>query len=176
MELSELKIPPQTDAGVVCAFTGNRPSRLPWGERETDERCVAVKEKIYRAVRDQYDRGRRLFVCGMARGADFYFAEAVIRLKKEKSDVLLEAAAPYPEQSRGWSVNDRIRYDEILDECDCVTVVSRTASRWAPLARNEYMVNKSSVLLALSYSTSGGAAYTIAYAKKKKREIIVINE
>lgn len=27
----------------VCAFTGHRPSKLPWRYNETDSRCVALK-------------------------------------------------------------------------------------------------------------------------------------
>lgn len=176
MELKDLKLAPQTDESIVCAFTGNRPSKLPWGTNERDPRCVAVKEKIAEEIARQYERGKRLFVCGMALGADTYFAEETIKFRKTHPDVMIEAAVPFAGQSDGWLVNDRIRYEKLIGECDCVTVVCRTPSRWAPLERNEYMVNKSSAIIAVSYSGSGGTAYTLSAAKRKNREIIVINE
>lgn len=176
MELKDLKLAPQTDESLVCAFTGNRPNKLPWGTDERDERCVRIKEKIAEVIEEQYARGKRLFVCGMARGADTYFAEAAIKFRETHQCLMLEAAIPFRGQSDGWLVNDRIRYDRIIDACDCVTVVCRNPSRWAPLERNEYMVDKASTIIALSYSGSGGTVYTINAAKRKKREIIVINE
>lgn len=176
MELKDLKLAPQTDESVVCAFTGNRPSKLPWGTNERDPRCVAIKKKIADEIARQYALGKRLFVCGMALGADTYFAEEAIKFRETHPDVMLEAAVPFAGQSGGWLVNDRIRYDELIEACDCVTVVCRAPSRWAPLERNEYMVNKSSVIIALSYSSSGGTAYTLSAAKRKNREIITINE
>ena len=49
------------------------------------------------------------FICGMARGCDFYFAEAVLALRQERGDVTLEAAIPCPTQTDGWSGADRTR-------------------------------------------------------------------
>ena len=30
----------------TCAFTGHRPQSLPFGFNESDERCVALKQKL----------------------------------------------------------------------------------------------------------------------------------
>ena len=65
----------------TCCFTGHRPEKLPWGSDETDPRCAALKQKIRDAVESAYDGGMRHFICGMARGCDFYFAEAVVTLR-----------------------------------------------------------------------------------------------
>ena len=79
---------------VTCCFTGHRPEKLPWGSNESDPRCVQLKERLRAAVEQAYADGFRHFICGMARGADFYFAEAVLRLREERQDVTLEAAIP----------------------------------------------------------------------------------
>ena len=63
---------------MICAFTGHRPERLPWGRNEDDLRCAALKTLLRRTVREVYDRGFHTFLCGMARGCDQYFAEAVL--------------------------------------------------------------------------------------------------
>ena len=33
-----------------CAFTGHRPGKLPWGEDESDLRCIALKAKLRAAI------------------------------------------------------------------------------------------------------------------------------
>ena len=86
----------------TCCFTGHRPEKLPWGSDETDPRCKALKQKLQDAVSAAYDEGMRHFICGMARGCDFYFAEAVLALRAEKQDVTLEAAVPCPTQADNW--------------------------------------------------------------------------
>ena len=35
---------------MICAFTGHRPEKLPWGTREGDPRCEALKRQIRLAV------------------------------------------------------------------------------------------------------------------------------
>ena len=53
----------------TCCFTGHRPSKLPWGTREEDPRCVALKGRIAAALEEEYAAGVRHFISGMARGA-----------------------------------------------------------------------------------------------------------
>ena len=67
---------------MICAFTGHRPERLPWGQNEDDTRCAALKTLLRRTVREVYDRGFHTFLCGMARGCDQYFAEAVLAAER----------------------------------------------------------------------------------------------
>ena len=55
---------------MICAFTGHRPERLPWGRNEDDARCAALKMLLRRTVQEVYDRGFHTFLCGMARGCD----------------------------------------------------------------------------------------------------------
>ena len=62
---------------VSCSFTGHRPEKLPWGDRESDRRCRALQERLFQAVQTAYEQGFRHFLCGMARGCDFWFCEAV---------------------------------------------------------------------------------------------------
>ena len=80
---------------VTCSFTGHRPEKLPWGEDESDIRCAELKERLFDAVLAAYDQGYRHFLCGMARGSDFWFCEAVLRLQEIQTDVSLEAVIPF---------------------------------------------------------------------------------
>ena len=78
----------------TCCFTGHRPDKLPWGTREDDPRCLALKARLAGALARAYGAGFRHFVCGMARGCDLYFAEAVLALREEHPGVTLEGARP----------------------------------------------------------------------------------
>ena len=71
---------------MVCGFTGHRPEKLPWGTNESDPLCQALKLRIFQEVEQAADDGADVFCCGMARGCDLYFAEAVLQLKKSETD------------------------------------------------------------------------------------------
>ena len=43
------------DRATTCCFTGHRPDKLPWGSRETDPRCCALKIQLDRAVRAAWE-------------------------------------------------------------------------------------------------------------------------
>ena len=95
---------------TTCCFTGHRPDKLPWRDDEWDPRCVALKERLAAALEDAYNKGMRHFICGMARGADFYFCEAVLALRERRPGVTVEAALPCEEQAAHWKERDRNRY------------------------------------------------------------------
>ena len=157
----------------TCAFTGNRPQKLPWGEDESDYRCVAVKNRIREELLAAYERGYTTFISGMALGGDTYFAEEVLSLKKTKP-VSLVCAVPFPKQSSGWSKKDEERYYSILSSADEVVVLSDHYSRFCMHKRNRYMVDNSSLLLALDYANDGGTTSTLAYATKQNIVIVSV--
>ena len=35
---------------ISCSFSGHRPEKLPWGDNERDERCLALKAAIRQMV------------------------------------------------------------------------------------------------------------------------------
>ena len=163
------------DREKTCCFTGHRPNKLPWGDDETDQRCLALKEAIRRKVEGAYDRGFRHFICGMAQGCDFYFCEAVLALRDELAGVTLEAAIPCEEQADKWSEADQIRYKELVGLCDFETVVQRHYDRGCMLRRNRYMVDRSALLIAAFDGSKGGTLYTASYAMKRGVEVEIID-
>ena len=94
----------------TCCFTGHRPDKLPWGTRGEDPRCAALKQRIAAALEEEYAAGVRHFISGMARGADLYFAEAVLELRARRRDVVLECARPCESQADRWPEGERVRY------------------------------------------------------------------
>lgn len=159
----------------TCCFTGHRPSKLPWGFDEEHPECVALKARMGEELRTLYDRGCRHFITGMARGADLYFAEAVLALREEHPDVTLEAAIPCTTQPDGWRLAERMRYADILDRCNVETLVQREYTKDCMLRRNRYMVERSGFLLAVyNGEGKGGTLYTLKHAVNQGLEIVVI--
>ena len=163
------------DPEICCSFTGHRPQKLPWRYNENDPRCKAMISELDTRLDGIYQAGYRHFFCGMAIGCDFYFAEAVLRLREKYPDVSLEAVVPCLSQSDKWYDSDRMRYKAILSHCDKVNVLQQQYTADCMQKRNRYMVDRSSLLLACFDGYPGGTMNTIAYAKRKGLSIIVID-
>ncbi|MBQ1768774.1 MAG: DUF1273 family protein [Oscillospiraceae bacterium] len=159
---------------ITCAFTGHRPEKLPWGDNESDPECAALKNRIYHVCRELYERGYRHFVCGMARGADFYFCEAVLRLKESCEGVVLIAAVPFRGQASSWGEADRARYEDLLSRCDRVAMLEDEYSDGCYIRRNRRMVDVSSALMAV-LAGGGGTKSTVDYAMRRGLELIIFD-
>lgn len=159
----------------TCCFTGHRPMKLPWGENEEDLRCLALKKRLDEALMAAYSKGMRHFMCGMALGSDFYFCEAVLRLRSSYPDIRVEAALPCEEQAAHWKERDRRRYFSLIGQCDYETMVQRSYDKQCMQRRDRYMVDRSSMVIAVYGGQLGGTMYTLAYAMKKGLETVLID-
>ena len=159
---------------TTCSFTGHRPEKLPWRGDESDPRCLALKERLAAAVEDAYDKGMRHFLCGMARGADFYFCDAVLELRERRSGVTLEAVIPCEEQAARWSERERERWFSLVERCDGETMLQRHYDKGCMLRRNRYLVDHSSMLIAVYDGMLGGTMYTLSYAMKRGLETVIL--
>ena len=159
---------------TTCSFTGHRPEKLPWRGDESDPRCLALKERLAAAVEDAYDRGMRHFLCGMARGADFYFCDAVLELRERRSGVTLEAGIPCEEQAARWSERERERWFSLVERCDGETMLQHHYDKGCMLRRNRYLVDHSSMLIAVYDGMLGGTMYTLSYAMKQGLETVIL--
>ena len=159
---------------ISCSFTGHRPEKLPWGEDELDPRCLEIKAKLATSVETAYEAGYRHFLCGMARGADFYFCEAVLDLRQRRPGVTLEAVIPCEEQAARWTERDRDRYYTLVAACDGETMVQRHYDKGCMLRRNRYLVDHAARLIAIYDGMLGGTMYTISYAMKQGLELDIL--
>lgn len=160
---------------ICCSFTGHRPVKLPWGLRESDTRCTALKEELAARLEGIYQAGYRHFMCGMAIGCDMYFAEAVTELRRRHEDVVLEAVIPCGSQPDRWNLGQRQRYNALLDESDKVTLLQTVYTPDCMQKRNQYMVDNSSLLLACYNGRPGGTMSTILYAQRQGLSVIIID-
>ena len=108
----------------------------------------------------------------MARGADLYFAEAVLALRERRSGVTLEAARPCESQASRWPQEEQRRYQSILERCDYETLVQHQYDRWCMMRRNRYMVEHSDRVIAVyDGREKGGTVRTIRFAHQMKKEL-----
>ena len=160
----------------TCCFTGHRLQKLPWGFNENSIDCIAMKEiakiEIQNAI---INYGITHFISGMAIGFDMIAAELVLELKKDYPFITLECAIPCKEQDKLQRQEQKERYRKILSQADKVTFVSdRPYFDGCMQKRNKYMIDNSSVLIALFNGKPGGTKITIDYAKQQGHEILTI--
>ena len=142
-----------------CCFTGHRPEKLSRTERAIKS---DLKKEIKLAIKDGYT----VYLTGMARGTDLWAAEIVLALRKRNKDLKLICAVPYEGFELRWSVPWQNLYQQILAEADLVKVVGNGYHPGIFQIRNEWMVDRSSRIIAVYNGQSGGTRNTICYADK----------
>lgn len=117
------------------------------------------------------------FVSGGAIGADILFAEAVILIRDYGYPITLGIAIPFPSQSCKWGTDTVARYNKVLEAANWVYEVSPDPYTPQKMqSRNEWMVNRCGILLAVwNGVTKGGTWNCVNYAQKQGREILTIN-
>lgn len=146
-----------------CCFTGHRPEKLHKPEEQ-------IKEDLEASILQAIDDGFATFISGMARGVDIWAAEIVLRLREYNPAIHLVAASPYRGFENRWSADWQERYNAILRQADLVKFVCLGYSRDCFQRRNEWMVDRSSRVIAVYNGEPGGTRNTIEYANAKKVE------
>ena len=155
------------DIKKACTFTGHRPERLELPEEQVKE---WLKEQIERAVDDGYTD----FITGMQRGVDLWAAEAVLKLIDNDRQIRLIAACAFRGMENRWDTDWQQRYHHVLYHSDEVHYISDHPGRKAFYARNHWMVDHASRLIAVYSGAPGGTKETIDYARKNKRSIVLL--
>lgn len=160
-----------------CCFTGHRPQRLPWGFDESDGRCSALKQKLRSAIKLAITHGMTMFYTGMAMGTDIWAAEIVLELREELHEpcIRLVAVIPHSGQEAKYPDDLKQRYRLILSEADERIVLQEHYTDGCMQKRNRYMVDNSSMLIAVYSGDGGGTGYTFDYAKDRGLQIIWID-
>lgn len=157
-----------------ACVTGHRPKLLPWKYNEKSTLCFVFKLRLARKIKTLVKMGCKHFISGMAMGVDMIFAEIVLKLKK-KYKLVLEAAIPCNNQTKGWTFDYVERYNKIVSQCDVVTYVSKVYSSDCMMKRNKYMVDHSDfVVVVYRDGVCGGTKNTIDYAISKNKKIYYV--
>lgn len=165
------------DRGKCCCFTGHRPQKLPWGFDESDARCMELKRKLRSAIRLAIAHGKTMFYTGMAMGTDIWAAEIVLGLREELQEPVIRLATviPHSGQEARYPEDLKRRYRWIVSKADDCTVLQDHYTDGCMQRRNRYMVDNSSMLIAVYSGDGGGTGFTFDFAKEQGLQIIWID-
>lgn len=149
-----------TDNITIATFTGHRTY-----EGEADQ---ALRE----TVEALYNEGVRTFRVGMAEGFDLAAGAAVVALREQNDDVVLEAIVPFPAFALRFGMRDKALYDNIIASADVVLYADMAYHRAIFHRRNDMLVEGADVVVAWYDGSRGGTDYTIRRAHKLGCRII----
>ena len=159
----------------VCAFTGHRPQKFPWGYDEADTRCMELKKMLGEQIENLIFDGYTDFLSGMAEGVDTWAALAVLALREKNPALKLHCILPCWEQADKWSASARECYRNILEQADSIVYVNRVYRKNCMLERNRFLVDHADLLLAVyNGEQRGGTAATVRYARKMGKKIVAL--
>ncbi len=162
--------------GKSCAFTGHRPSKLPWRYDETDSRCVALKAVLAEQITRLAESGITEYLSGMAEAVDTWAALTVLALREKNPALRLHCILPCKSQADKWNSQARELYRSILEQSDSIVWVNRKYTQNCMLERNRFLVSHAALLLAVYNGVQrSGTAATVNYARRLGREIIIID-
>lgn len=148
--------------GRAIAGTGHRPNALIG---YSDEARLLTRRFLTAWLRELAPSE---VVSGMALGFDWALAEAAVDL-----ELPLVAAVPFRGQEARWPERAQAGYRALLDRAAEVVVVSEGGYSAASMQRrNEYMVDRCELLLALFNGKPGGTANCLDYAAERGRDAI----
>lgn len=140
---------------ITASFTGHR------------DYDSSYNDCLRECIRQLYNEGYRIFLCGMARGFDLAAGEAVIDAKSEFADIRLRCVIPYFGHEKSFSQSDRERYRQLTERADGVVTLADRYQAGAYHFRNDYLVDNASTIVAYYNGTKGGTHYTLHRAVKR---------
>lgn len=159
----------EIDINKACCFTGHRPEKCKGTEADIRKQ---LNDEIRKAIND----GFSFFITGMAPGVDTWAAEEVLKIKAEITGIELICAVPFEGVEKNRTPELQSRFREILNKADNITYICPKYTRWCFHARDEWMVNLAARVIAVFNGTHGGTEFTINYAKKNNRDLVLIND
>lgn len=147
--------------GVVAAGTGHRPDKLGGYSEAVTARLVDLARAALLHYRPEK------VISGMALGWDTALALAALEL-----GIPLIAAIPFEGQEKAWPAVSQARYRDILSRATEIVIVSAGRySGWKMQVRNEWMVDRCDILLALWDGSEGGTRNCLRYAERKGTQV-----
>ena len=143
-----------------CCFTGHRPGKMELGEKE-------IKTLLEKAIDDAITDGYVTFITGMAMGTDIWAAEVVLERKKTNKELHLICALPHPNFESRRSMTEKMRFNKIIKKADLVKEINKHYFTGCYQVRNEWMVDRTNLVIAVFNGQKSGTKNTVDYAKRK---------
>lgn len=148
----------------TCCFTGHRKIST----NKFLEISIRVKYEIEQLINNEVI----YFGAGGALGFDTIAALAVLELKEIYPFIKLILVLPCVNQTKSWDKKSTELYVKIMNGADKITYISKEYTPNCMLRRNRHLVEHSSHCICYYDGSSGGTAYTVAYAKEKGLKIV----
>jgi uncharacterized phage-like protein YoqJ len=150
-----------------ACFSGHRASKLPYSENsiEYEKFEVLLKLEIIKLVRDGYVD----FYAGGQNGIDLLCSMLVLNIKEELGATInLHVILPYKDIDKGLSQSEKGQFHFVKKEAYEVVCLNEKYTPKCYRQRNQYMVDKSDLLLAVfNGDKQSGTGMTINLAKRK---------
>ena len=143
-----------------CCFTGHRPDKMELGEKE-------IKPLLEKVIDDAIADGYVTFITGMAMGTDIWAAEIILERKQRNTDLHLICALPHPGFESRRSITEKMRFNKIIKKADLVKEINDHYFTGCYQVRNEWMVDRSNLVIAVFNGQKSGTKNTVDYAKRK---------
>lgn len=150
----------------TACFSGHRPEKLPYGGDENHPFTAELKSMLHLAVRETAEAGYTRFISGMARGVDLWACESVLALSREFPSLKLICALPYAGCEQSLRGLDRIRFNSAVEKAFETVTLAEAYNPGCLRARNAWMVEHSSRLIAVCTDMRSGTGQTIRLARK----------
>ncbi len=148
-----------------CCFTGHRPGKMEFGEKE-------IKPLLEMAIDNAIADGYVTFITGMAMGTDIWAAEIVLERKKHNKDIHLICALPHPNFDNRRSMAEKMRFNKIIKNADLVKEINEHYFTGCYQVRNEWMVDRSNLVISVFSGQKSGTNNTVDYAKRKDIKVV----
>lgn len=161
----------------ALAFAGQRMESLSLGGNGVSAANIQLKAVLLDEIMNRAAQGYDTFYCGAARGADMLFGNLVLWVKVTTYPALrLICVIPHEGQATNWPEEWRDMYFKLLEQADDMVLISHRYTSDCYHRGNRYMIENAKALLALYDGIQpGDAAYAVEYARRKGREIVLID-
>lgn len=161
---------------LKIAITGHRPNKL-WGYDIYTPNYIELGRRIKNAIlENSVNHSEIELISGMALGVDTVFALIALKLKSKDSRFSLHCAIPCKNHSSNWFGESVKQYNHIIGSADSVQLVTDTDYTPSCMQlRNQYMVDRCDLLIAVWDKTPGGTANCVRYAQEIGKPIVFIN-
>ena len=149
---------------MAVALTGHR--FIPY------DKVPSLRQALRTVILEHYNRGIRIFYCGMAMGFDLLAAETALSMKEVYSDITLVAAVPYCGQCEKFTPYNKERYRNALTKADEVVILNESYVDGCFLQRNDYMLSCSACLIAYFDGVPKGGTY---FKRARQRGMSIVN-
>ncbi|MFA5658708.1 MAG: SLOG family protein [Oscillospiraceae bacterium] len=161
--------------GKTLCFSGHRPEKLPMLGDAATAQMKRLISLLFLEIEKSVQSGYNTFITGMAKGIDLWAAKAVIELRDTHPEIRLVCAVPYKGYGNNWKGVDKWDLGLILEASDEIVYICDEYEKACMRKRNEYMVDRSSKLIAVLDDYKSGTGQTVRYAQKHGLDVRIIN-